>query len=91
MNAIQLISEERQSQIDKHGFTIEQDLRYTNNELVKAALFCIDPKLFEWPRTWDTMFGKNIAGKPELERIIYAASFLAARADCIISEQKQHS
>lgn len=88
--AIELIAEERQSQVDKHGFSVEQDNRYTNNELVKAALFCINPQQFEWPRKLDTMFGDNIASKQELERLVYAASFLAAKIDCMLSKIKDH-
>jgi len=52
-SGIELISEERKEQIEKHGWSIQNDKDYSSEQLIKASLFCINQKLFEWPWYWD--------------------------------------
>lgn len=37
-SGVEIIAEERQQQIEEHGYTIEHDKHYTNNELLRAAM-----------------------------------------------------
>lgn len=78
---IELIYQERQEQIEKHGFSVKDDLSYSENELIKAALFCINPKQFEWPFNWNEKFRDKIINKTEIERLSVAGAFIAAQID----------
>lgn len=60
---IELITEERQRQIEKHGWTAEHDAEHSNNELSKAAIvYASDSQvrensniidwLWPWEREW---------------------------------------
>lgn len=79
---IELIAEERQEQIEKHGFDVKQDEFYAGKELIKAALFAINPDQFEWPFYWSEQFRFKIIDKPnEIERLKIAGAFIAAEID----------
>ena len=79
---IELIAEERQEQIEKHGFDIKNDQDYSQNELIKAALFAINPDQFEWPYYWGEEFRHKIKSKPNsVERLKIAGALIAAEID----------
>lgn len=78
---IELIVEERQEQIEKHGFDVTQDQYYSKQELLKAALFSIDPSIFEWPYNWEEKFRDKILHKSKVERLKVAGAFIAAEID----------
>ncbi|HEY1044974.1 MAG TPA: hypothetical protein VGF79_00950 [Bacteroidia bacterium] len=40
---IELISDERREQLEKHGWTLEHDSEHTNGELKLAALYALNP------------------------------------------------
>lgn len=78
---IELIAQERFEQIEKHGFSVENDEFYSQNELLKAALFCINPDVFEWPFYWQEKFRDKILNKSDEERLTVAGAFIAAEID----------
>ncbi len=79
---IELIAQERKEQIEKHGFSIIEDAKfYNDNELLKAAMFCLNPEFHEWPRGWDIIFRKKILQKSAKERAVVAGAFIAAHID----------
>jgi hypothetical protein len=79
---IELIAQERAEQIEKHGFDVENDKDYAHNELIKAALFAINPYQFEWPYYWDEEFRTKIRNKPnDIERLKVAGALIAAEID----------
>lgn len=81
---VELIAEERQEQIEKHGFDIQNDEDYSQNELIKAALFAINPDQFEWPYHWGQVFRSKIKNKPNaVERLKIAGALIAAEIDRI--------
>lgn len=45
-NGIELIAEERQEQIEKHGKTSDHDDKYSKEELANAAVVCLDDELY---------------------------------------------
>ena len=66
-SGIELITEERKEQIEKHGWDLSDDKSYSEEELLKAALFCIDQKRFEWPFYWMGIFRAKILKSIENE------------------------
>lgn len=81
---------ERYEQLNKHGFSIENDYAfYKNGELKQAAMFCINPTVYSWPRGWDLHFKDKILIKSEIERAIIASAFLASEADRLLFEQSK--
>ncbi len=86
---IELIAEERQEQIEKHGWDIRNDEDYSEGELLKAALFAINPQVFEWPFYWTEEFRNKILNKEnDIERLKIAGALIAAEIDRIIHKQK---
>lgn len=79
---IELITQERKEQIEKHGFDVANEEFYSDNELIKAALFAINPYMSEWPNGWDEKFRLTIINKPnQIERLKIAGAFIAAEID----------
>src|SRR5687768_4545537 len=89
----ELIAEERREQIEKHGFDIKNDEHYSNNELIKAALFCINPYQFEWPFYWGESFRDKILAKQDItDRLKVAGALIAAdidRRQCLAVKENQ--
>lgn len=84
MTGVEQIAEERKEQIEVHGFNVNYDRHYSHNELIKAALFAINPEQFEWPFYWDEKFRDKIIDKPNIkERLRIAGAFIAAEIDRI--------
>lgn len=78
---IELGTKERQEQIEKHGFDAKNDAHYQDGELLKAALFCINPDQFEWPYEWSNKFREKIKLNTDKERYSKAIAFIAAEID----------
>lgn len=78
---VELIAEERQEQIEKHKWDIEHDACYHNEELITAALFCIDPWRFEWPWGWIENFRTKIRYKNRINQLKVAGALIAAEID----------
>ena len=89
MTGAEMIAQERWEQEHKHGFKI-CDKHYLNGELIKGALFAINPDVFEWPYYWLEEFRFKILNKPnEIERLKIAGAFIAAEIDRIQDEEEQ--
>src|SRR5690606_7328148 len=88
MNGIELIAQERQKQIDKHGFTGEHHAQhpkwYEGGQLLSAArhlssLYMVD---IDWrPHNWDPEWYRRLCNKSFKGRIIIAAALIAAELD----------
>ena len=78
---IELIAEERQEQIEKHGWDLSHDASYSDEQLLKAALFCIDQKRFEWPWGWIGYFRNKVLDKNRIEQLAVAGALIAAEID----------
>lgn len=91
---IELITEERQKQIDKHGFTAEHhalntEKWYNKQQLLSAAIRLVDyeedgvtsiyKKLV--PENWDKGWWERLCEKPVKERLIIAGALIAAELD----------
>lgn len=82
---IELIAQERQEQIEKHGWDLSNDADYGKGELIDAARFSLTPgKQFLWP--WHdfgigTHFKEKIEKKQRLQQLIVAGAFIAAEID----------
>ena len=89
-SGIELIAEERQEQIEKHGFSVDSDKDYKKKELVQAANFCLvlaesKIKIHKidsfWPDKWDLHFMRKILCKSRKNQLIIAGAFLKAEND----------
>lgn len=83
---IELIAEEREKQIKKHGFTGEHYALhpewYDKGQLIEAAhklSFIMANN--ETPKNWDKDWFTDLCRRPHQERLIIAATFLAAEYD----------
>lgn len=89
-HGVQLIAQERQKQIEKHGYTAEwmsnNSEYYDQNQLlyaahtllsedVKGIVYCVEPL------NWDKEDFEKLCEKPKKDRIKIAAAFLAAELD----------
>lgn len=87
---IELIADERQEQIEKHGFSVENDKYYAKKELAQAAKYCLMLAEFKeksgriacknvyWPENWDRHFENKILNKPRIEQLIVAGALFMA-------------
>jgi hypothetical protein len=89
---IELIAQERQDQIEKHGRTIEKDARLNNRkQLSQGAANLILPsgdnmsdqynRFFNRPSDWDEDIWERMVDKPYKERLIIAGALIAAEID----------
>lgn len=81
MPGAQRIGTERWEQVYKHKWSVRNDADYKDGQLIKAALFCINSNLFEWPFGWDKKFRDKILKKSQIERYAVAGAFIAAQID----------
>lgn len=83
-NGIELIAQERDEQLNKHGFTPEfEDANkqyYNEGQHTQAALYSLSGNE-EWPESWNTEWREKIDKKPYKERLVIAAALLAAEYD----------
>lgn len=93
---IELIAEERKEQIEKHGYDVDRDADYyQNNELVNAAQFALTLKREYYPQTWEFDFQNKMKAKEErlseqefwIERLKIAGALLAAEIDRLQSDE----
>ena len=89
---IELIAEERQKQIDKHGFTgkhhAEHSEWYANYQLQHAAHALLADELYEQaevedyiPNGWNKKWFLDLLGRSRKERLIIAGALIAAEID----------
>lgn len=90
---IELIAEERQEQIEKHGRTTYLDVRYNDGQQLRLAAKKL---LVKWdgledgnlsrnepPQGWDENIWKKMISKDYKERLIIAGALIAAELDRI--------
>lgn len=85
---IELITEERQKQIDKHGFTAEHHALnsgkwYDKGQLIEAANTLSMPEIKSCfvPINWDIVWFDKLCKRPYKERLIIAGALIAAELD----------
>lgn len=89
---IELIAKERQEQIEKHGRTIADDVKYNYaGQLAMAAEFLMQPGeyqpaakkalLYHCPSGWDETIWLKMCYKNEVDRKIIAGALMAAEID----------
>lgn len=86
------VAVERDEQINKHGFSLEEDAKYyAQGELVSAALFCLNPSnSLLWPADWDAHFMHKILAKTEEERLVVAGAFICAELDRLAVDNENY-
>lgn len=86
----ELIKQERWEQRYKHGWDIEHDSAYKDEQLVDAAFFCLDPitALTKWPTGWSKNFKEKIINKDRIGQLKVAGAFCAAEIDRLQHEQE---
>lgn len=85
---VELIAEERQEQIEKHGFSVGDDNEhYEADELIDAALYAITGDIDHYPKTWGSWWRHKMVAKTnstphsKIERLKIAGALLAAEID----------
>lgn len=85
-SGIELIAAERQEQIEKHGYTIEND--FTMNglcQLAEAATGLLHVEFEQRRRVrplgWDELLWEKMCRKDYEERVVISAALLAAERD----------
>ena len=82
MTGIEMIAKERQEQIEKHGRTIEKDVRENSDyQLSIGALKLLDPTDQLPPNGWDINIYNKMRHKPYKDRLIIAGALIAAEID----------
>ena len=88
MKGFELIAIERYEQIDKHGRTVEMDVKINDfYQLSEAAKYLtipsvdgLEPDNF-CPEGWDLDIWRKMFGKPYKERLIIAGALICAEID----------
>lgn len=87
---IELIAEERNEQIEKHGRTVDYDVIQNSNEQLSdaASKLCVDDAGGYWPTdtlplNWRQDLWDKMTNKPYKERLIIAGALIAAEIDRI--------
>ena len=79
---IDYIEEERASQIEKHGYSVEHAIEnpqwYDKNQLLKAGDFCLIGDKGDWPEDWITIARDKILKKDRVGQLACAGAFYKA-------------
>lgn len=83
---IELISEERREQIEKHGWSLGHDSNYQAKELQQAAYYCLMLAEYKgykgenrfWPEDWSNQFEHKVINKSVIGKLTVAGAFLMA-------------
>lgn len=87
LSGIRLISDERQKQIDKHGFTgkhhAEHPEWYDNRQLIQAAETLLMPEIKSCfvPTNWDGKWFFDLCKRDYKQRLVIAGALIAADLD----------
>jgi hypothetical protein len=86
---IELISEEREEQLTKHGKTARHDDSHENEDLLKAAKYAIEPceQYFKEMDIGWSHFAAKIDAKTPIERLKVAGALIAAEIDRLLREE----
>ena len=84
-NGIQLITQEREEQIVKHGITISQDVEFNSRfQLIEGAISLLEESphlLTSAPYKWDIKRWEKMITKPYEERLVIAGALIADEID----------
>ena len=84
---IDLITQERQEQIEKHRFSLNIDQRNDQGELINAATFLLTGDIGFYPASWSHKFAlkfkRKLASKNKIESLKVAGALIAAEIDRI--------
>lgn len=82
---LQIIEQERDEQINKHGYSLEHAKSnmhwYSHQELLQAANFCVSGVEEDWPVNWNDEARDKISGKSRIGQLACAGAFFMAQAD----------
>ncbi len=91
MTGIELITKERKEHPDKHGRTIQMDVKLNDKmqlSFASAILSCPNPaqygrpeNIFACPEGWDPILWMKMVSKPYEDRLAIAGSLLSAEID----------
>jgi len=80
-SGVELIAEERQEQLEKHGLKPEHDDEYTKGELIAVALCIISNNYCKWPEGWSLYYMEKFMAKKGTEALKVAGALIAAEID----------
>lgn len=96
MTGIELVTKERQEQIEKHGYDKYHDDEVNDTEghdglypLATAAIAVVKGDDGEMPAGWDQAIANKMCSKPYMKRLIIGAALFIAEIDRIIFEKSQ--
>lgn len=79
---IELIAQERQEQIKKHGRTVERDFKENSaGDMINAAATLMNLEFYEFPHQWDEVICDKMMSKSYKDRLVIAGAFIAAEID----------
>jgi uncharacterized protein YegP (UPF0339 family) len=82
MNGILMSVKERHEQINKHGFSVQNDKEsYSKGQLLAAAMFFLTGNEDLWPIGWDRHSVRRYAKKTKVQRLVVAIALLMAEVD----------
>ena len=83
-----LIKVERYEQMTRHGYTLESDQKYTNEELPALATYLLTGDLNFWPvEMLDISYIEKWKVKTRVEQLAIAGALIAAEIDRINNAQ----
>lgn len=80
---VELIAIEREEQIEKHGRTVDKDVKFNNEFQLKNGAIELLSSDFIRPGGWNKTTWDKMCTKPYKERLIIAGALLAAEIDRI--------
>jgi hypothetical protein len=88
-SGIELIAQERQEQIEKHGRTVELDVANNRGRQLSEAAAVLATELFQnnrrrlamMPDNWDEELSFKMCRKGRVERLAIAGALIAAEID----------
>ena len=81
---IELIAIERQEQIEKHGWTSEYDNAHENEELIRAAIYALDPCMDNFRQLdlgWGSFVSRIDNKDNRVDQLKVAGALIAAEID----------
>ena len=92
LTGVELIAQERQEQIEKHGHSVASDVKENaHNELLFGAIALIHFNVKEMPGAWITNTINKMLSKPFKERLVVAGAFIAAEIDRLEELENQQT
>lgn len=91
MTALELVIKKRNEMIEKHGFTIDHDVKKNKHgELIDIVEYIISGDDSDYPTSWQHWYYQKLKRKTKIERLVDAACFLIAEIDRINASGEPH-